>query len=433
MTALIYEKRYGGNGIGDRSAYNPVHVKTEQGTGVPERGICCAAPEQKPKAVRRKSCTNRRKTRRNSRPCKKPVSVFLAVCIAAVVFCADAKFFESALFERVVSVTRAAVTVMLENQSEPQTYKSIPRTIYTLDYAEDVRTDSAFENQTPENADDGEEELRRTSVSASPAVQGYADGVRLLPITEMDLSCNSILNLANETDYSPDMQSLLQMRPSALDVAGETDGPLVLILHTHACESYTQYEGAYPEDEETRTEDTAKNVVAVGAQICRTLSDFGVSAVHCTRLHDSESFINAYGNSAASVKEYLREFPTIRFVIDVHRDAVIRDDGESIKPIADISGEKYAQLMFVVGTNRMGHNHPMWEDNLSLALTLQESIDSTYPSLCRSINLRNVPFNQQLSSGYLLLEVGTSANTLDEALRSARAFGENLARVILTV
>ena len=148
-------------------------------------------------------------------------------------------------------------------------------------------------------------------------------------------------------------------------------------------------------------------------------------------MHDESSFINAYSYSAKTVKRYLEEYPSIRFVIDVHRDAIIKDNGESIKAVTDIAGEDYAQIMFVVGTNELGHNHPRWQQNLSLAVRLQKEISKTYPSLCRSINLHNVPFNQQLSDGYLLLEIGTSANTLEEALRSARAFGENLARVIL--
>ena len=130
------------------------------------------------------------------------------------------------------------------------------------------------------------------------------------------------------------------------------------------------------------------------------------------------------------MRKYLEEYPSIRFVIDVHRDAIIRDDGESIKAVKNIGGQDYAQLMFVVGTDEKGHKHPNWKNNLSLALELQQSMEDTYPGLCRSINLRDVPFNQQLSDGYILLEVGTSANTLDEALLSARAFSENLARVI---
>lgn len=261
----------------------------------------------------------------------------------------------------------------------------------------------------------------------SPAA---VDGERFLPITERDLSAQSVFALSNGTAFEPDTVNLLGMTPPVLSDIDITGEPLVLIIHTHAGECYTEYDNLYPENENTRSTDENKNVVRVGAEIAQTLSDFGIGSIHVKTRHDEASFINAYSESAKTVKKYLSDNPSIKFVVDVHRDAIIRDDGESIKAVKKIAGEDYAQLMFVVGTNELGHNHADWQDNLSLALNLQKTIDSFYPGLCRSINLRDVPFNQQLSKGYLLLEVGTSANTLDEALLSARAFGENLARII---
>jgi len=259
----------------------------------------------------------------------------------------------------------------------------------------------------------------------------FADGVKYLPITYLDLSADSLFTLSNETSFSPDVKALSEQTPGALQNIDVSDGPLVLIVHTHGEECYTENVGMYPENEATRSSDTTKNVVRVGKEIADTLENFGVGTIHCTKMHDSESFINAYSSSASSVKQYLKDNPSIKIVVDVHRDAIIRDDGESVAALTEIAGEEYAQLMFVVGTNELGHNHPDWQDNLSLALRLQKSLDNTYPTLCRNMNLRNVPFNQQLSSGYLLLEVGTSANTLEQALRSARAFGENLARSVM--
>ena len=86
--------------------------------------------------------------------------------------------------------------------------------------------------------------------------------------------------------------------------------------------------------------------------------------------------------------------------------------------------------MFVVGTNKSGINHPDWQDNLSLALTLQEKIGRDNPKLFRRINLRTASFNQQLSPGYLLLECGAAANTLEEAENAAELFATGFARVI---
>jgi stage II sporulation protein P len=417
VAAVIYEKRNGTDRAENKIKSHTVFPETRVFEEAGDTNVASF-----PKSTFEKTDTPHRKKRRFAKGAERLLAGMLVICIAIGVAYADVKLLDSAILVKTAELSQSFADAVLERETDIG--RDISRTLYTLDYKDEEKTAKAEESAQETF------EAREASVDTADEIQGYADGERLLPITEMNLASDSPLSITNETNFSPDVKLLSQTKPSPLEGVDEADGPLVLVLHTHACESYTQYDTAYPENEQTRSKDTSRNVVAVGEAICNTLADFGVSAVHCTRLHDGESFINAYSNSAASVKSYLEEYPSIRFVIDVHRDAVIRDDGESIKAVAEISGEKYAQLMFVVGTNQLGHNHPDWQENLSLALTLQKSISDTYPSLCRSINLRNVPFNQQLAQGYLLLEVGTSANTLDEALRSARAFGENLARVI---
>ena len=258
-----------------------------------------------------------------------------------------------------------------------------------------------------------------------------ADGEKLLPITTLSLSPKNMLTLSNETSYKPNIELLSTNKPSSLENLTISGEPLVLILHTHATECYTEHDSAYPENEDTRSQDAEENMISVGEEMAKELSAFGISTLHCTKLHDEPSFINAYSESAKSVKEYLKKHPSIRFIIDVHRDAIIRNDGESIRLVNTLAKEDYAQTMFVVGTDASGTSHPHWKENLSLALHLQQKIEDSFPGLCRSINLRKVPFNQNLSDGYLLLEVGTSANTLSQAKNTAKAFARSLAKLIL--
>ena len=359
------------------------------------------------------------------------------VVAALVLFCLftiDARIFGGKIRSEISTCAKKSAIYTLENIAEKS--ESDKSTLYIRllsDSRDDVsNTDSSSVAHKFESFEKTPEMSAQTVTVANSTSLSFVDGEMFYPITTLDLSADSLYSLTNATSFSPNLEKLTETSPKALSDIEITDDPLVLIVHTHGEESYTDYIGMYPENEGTRNRDTEKNVVRVGKEIKDTLSDFGINAVQCTKMHDSESFINAYSGSASSVKQYLKEYPSIKVVIDVHRDAIIRDDGESIKAAVEIAGKEYAQLMFVVGTNELGHNHPDWQDNLSLALALQKSIDSTYPSLCRSINLRDVPFNQQLSSGYLLLEVGTCANTLDEALRSARAFGENLARIFIS-
>lgn len=360
---------------------------------------------------------------------KKRLSVIaFAVCVCVFgFFIADHKMFGGNTRNRLFSAVKG---IVFSDSGHMSKEAAIPeRTIYSLSFSESSDKPDLPHYESPAKTVTAPQTDASSAVSASVS-ETFVDGTKLYPISKKDLSGDDIYALSNETNFKVDIGPLLENTPKSLENIPATSEPLVLILHTHGCESYSQYETAYPEGVETRSEDTGKNVVQTGKVIAETLSDFGIPAVHCETLHDKESFINAYSESAKSVKEYLEQYPSIKFVLDVHRDAIVRDDGESISACTEIAGQDFAQIMFVVGSNEQGHNHPLWKDNLSLALHLQQSISETYPSLCRSINLRSVPFNQQLSDGYLLVEIGTSANTLDEALRSARAFGQEFARMI---
>ncbi len=270
------------------------------------------------------------------------------------------------------------------------------------------------------------------NASEQTAGKSGSDGEVYLPLVHADLSKDNLLMLSNQTKLKPDVSALSLVTPKAYENFVITDEPLVLILHTHATECYTKGEnGVYRKDEPTRSEDIEQNVVAVGEKLASTLKDFGIPVIHSKTLHDKASFLDAYTSSLNEANALLSANPSIRFVIDLHRDAIISDDGEKKAPTAVIAGENYAQLMFVIGTNEAGFKHPNWQDNLSFALDMQRSVNEMYPSLMRPINLRSVSFNEQLSPGYVILETGACGNTLEEAKRSAEAFGIVLAKRIL--
>lgn len=269
-------------------------------------------------------------------------------------------------------------------------------------------------------------------VSVQTKGKSGADGKVYLPLVSRNLSADNMLLLSNETKLSPDVQSLSHEVPKAYKDIVLTDKPIVLIVHTHATECYTSgTDGAYEKNEPTRSDNTGENVVAVGKALADTLKNFGIPVLHSETLHDKKSFLNAYTSSLNEVNRILGENPSIRFVIDLHRDAIESGSGEKTAPVTQIAGENYAQLMFVIGTNEAGFKHPDWEDNLCFALDMQKTMDKSFPGIMRPINLRSVSFNEQLSSGYVLLEAGASGNTLEEAKRSAEAFGTVLAGKIL--
>ena len=255
------------------------------------------------------------------------------------------------------------------------------------------------------------------------------------PILRRDLSGKGFINT---TSYSLD-EGALRERAELAPIKGEE--PLVLVVHTHGTESFYEGErfldadgnadGYYdPQGDSPRSEDPEKNVLAVGEEFCRTLEEAGIAALHCTTLHDQGNFNQSYSNSYASVMNYLQEYPSIAYVVDIHRDSIVRDNGEKLKPYTVIEGKPCAQVMLVMGTDESGYSHPEWRVNMGNALLYKDTMDGLYPGLSRSIYVRDVRFNQHVSTGAMLLEVGSCGNRLEEAKNAAHFSAKALAALI---
>ncbi len=267
------------------------------------------------------------------------------------------------------------------------------------------------------------------------------DGVRY-PIVSRDLSAKSprALECSNETDYTLDLDYFadapLPLPPlSELMAAADhpdRENPIVLIIHTHGTESYAP-EGAdsYGVDDNARSEDITQNVVAVGEVMAEYFESCGIPTVHCTEMFDRDSYIKAYENSSAAVREYLAIYPSIKYIFDVHRDSVISSDYVKYRTAADVDGNVTAQFMCVVGTDFKGAQHPHWRDNLTLAAHLQTRLAERSPSLPRRLSIRGASFYQQYAAGSLLLEIGSCGNSLSEAEACARIVAEDLAALII--
>ena len=209
-------------------------------------------------------------------------------------------------------------------------------------------------------------------------------------------------------------------------------GPQILILHSHGSEAYSQNDGdLYQESDSFRTTDCTHNVVRVGEEMAQVFRSHGFQVVHDTNLYDYPAYNGAYDRSRAAAADWLAKYPTIRIILDVHRDALVGTDGAIYKLVSQENGKKAAQVMLVVGTDAGGTSHPGWGDNLALAVRLQRELLSDYVTLARPITLRTSSYNQELSPGSLLVEVGGHGNTLTEALDGARLFAESASQVFL--
>ena len=211
-----------------------------------------------------------------------------------------------------------------------------------------------------------------------------------------------------------------------------SDEPMILIVHTHASEAYTPTDGDdYTAAGSYRTTDTDHNVVRVGQALAQRLNDNGIPTLHDTTLHDVPGYDDAYERAAAVISRYLEEYPSIRMVIDVHRDAALDENGSEVAVNCSIGDREAAQMMLVMGTDAAGLEHPGWQGNLSMALKLQAWCEKTSPGCFRPLQLRAERYNQYLTPYSILLEVGAAGNTLRQALCSAEFFADRLTDLLL--
>jgi len=230
------------------------------------------------------------------------------------------------------------------------------------------------------------------------------------------------VNFNNDSKYkinTGDIEAMLSKKPNILSNNGNTT---ILILHTHATESYGVTEIGVE-----NSFDNSKNVVAVGERLAQILRSYNLNVIHDKTHHNGEAFVGSYTRSLATIEKHKKENPGINVIIDIHRDSI--EYGEYMySPSIIVGDRKAAQIMLVVGTDGGGLKHPGWKENLSFAVHLQSVLQTQYPGLARCINLRNERFNQHMSAGSILIEMGAGANLLDEALYSAELLGNVIGR-----
>lgn len=276
---------------------------------------------------------------------------------------------------------------------------------------------AAQEEATPAMQEETQPEAQFPTLCYVPAAPDTAQAVEAVSVA-----------VRNPTGAELDLQALLAA-PLSFDATAQ--GPLILIVHTHATEAYTPETG---EDYQTwgafHTLDPSCSVVRVGQALADRLNANGIETLHDATMHDVPGYDDAYERAAGVISSYLETYPSIQMVIDVHRDAAEDADGNQVALLTQIDGEEAAQLLFVVGTDIGGLEHPNWRGNLSLALQVQRYCESVTPGVFRTLCLRRQRYNGHLTPNSLLLEVGAAGNTLSQAIRSAEFFADRLAEVL---
>ncbi len=281
----------------------------------------------------------------------------------------------------------------------------------------------------PSGGDGDEEEIAREEI---PVIADNGVNARtLVPVSAQGYTVTGAVYVDNRSVRDVDTAMFLGGHSLAF---AETDAPQVLIVHTHGSEAYTMPPGEeYVPSGDCRTTDINYSVVRVGEELAAVLEAAGIAVLHDKTLYDHPRYSGAYERSLSAVERYLKEYPSIVLVLDLHRDAISDADGNICKIVSDVGGVNAAQLCFVVGTDGGGASHPNWRENLKLAAEIQQTLCADYPTLMRPITVRNSRYNQHTSAGSLLVEVGAAGNSLQEPPYSVRLLGEAIIETVGTL
>lgn len=300
-------------------------------------------------------------------------------------------------------------------------YKSEEEEDDTVPSSSNVEQESsASSSSAPPSSSKPSSSAPNSSTPSSSGTDSVASDVEEMCINSGGSKYENIWVKNTNQHHAIDIGEELQKQP---DIKIQKNAePQVLIYHTHTTEAF---------DGVTRSTDKSLSVCAVGDAIAKQLQDAGIGVIHDTTYHDYPAYNGSYSRSLVTMKNNLEKYPSIQVTLDIHRDAMTRSDGTRLKPTAVINGKKAAQVMIISGCDDTGDlGFPDWEYNMRLAIRLQKAMADMYPDLARPLNFCPRRYNENVTHGSLLVEIGTHANTLEEAVYGGELFGKALAETL---
>jgi stage II sporulation protein P len=236
------------------------------------------------------------------------------------------------------------------------------------------------------------------------------------------------ITVHNETKEKLNIDELLKQ---PLKINFDKKGPQVLIVHTHTTEGYiNSLSDLNNKNAVTSSRDPRYSVVRVGDEIAEILrKKYGIEVIHNGTVHDYPNYNKSYTNCLSTVTKILKSYPSIKVVLDIHRDG-LGGNGQKLRAVKKINGKDAAQVMFVVGSNATGLNHPNWKENLAFAVKLEDRLNSISPGLAKPIFISRYRYNQHVTNGAIIIEVGGDGNLLSECIESAKYIAQAINDVL---
>ena len=287
-------------------------------------------------------------------------------------------------------------------------------------------TEGGFASRGNNQAKNGREEDNIEEVEDGIISYYYYEGEEeKLEQPKENISSGQKIKIMNMTNYKVTDSEINKLLKEPLNFKLDEKGPQVLILHTHSSESFVKkLEDVNVRSSSLYSRDPQENVVRVGHELSEQLKKFGFDVIHNGTEHDIPDHNKSYSNAYETIEKYLKSYPSIKVVLDIHRDGLSKDQPK-LRVVKEIDGKNVAQIMFVIGTN-----HPNWKENFKLALKLQDNLNSRNPGIARHIYLSNNRYNQHFTSGSLIVEIGGEGNLISECLESTKYLARAISEVI---
>lgn len=264
--------------------------------------------------------------------------------------------------------------------------------------------------ENPDEADKGSGGLEEPASSIS------TDNAEKEEPSKNEVVSDGKITIQNETKNKVNIEELLKA-PLKFSFNKKTDK--ILIYHTHTTESYIKDISQLNSNVLTRSIDPKLGVVRVGEELAQNFrKKYGIQVIHNATINDYPDYNKSYSNSLKTVSTILKSYPSIKITIDLHRDAI--GDSRKLREVVDAKGKKAAKIMLVMTTGDVNHNHPNWKENLKLALKIQEKLIEQCPEITQPIQLSKYTYNEHLSEGGLLVEIGGDGNLMSECLESTK-------------
>ncbi|MGN7468573.1 stage II sporulation protein P [Brevibacillus sp. SAFN-007a] len=182
----------------------------------------------------------------------------------------------------------------------------------------------------------------------------------------------------------------------------------------------------------TSVDHPTQNISLVSQRLSEALNERGIGAdvskddIYQQLLNKKMDYALSYAQSLQVVKAAVEKNRELHYFFDLHRDTAPRD-----RTTVTIKGKTYARVMFVIGKRNKSH-----EKNEAFATELHQLMEKMYPELSRGVMEKGAKtdhgeYNQSISPGSLLMEIGGTENTLQESLNTAEALADVFAAYYL--